>query len=126
DRGGPEEARDALPRVPEARRRSLSHRVGRRDAIPDRVQQQLRRARSEPAGSQHLVRRGVEEGLNAGETRAAPIEEPRAPPPAGAAPRAAHIDWLVYVGRRLLQTIPTLLIIAVLNFSIVQLAPGDA
>ena len=68
----------------------------------------------------------MEEGLNAGETRAAPIEEPRAPPPARATPRAAHIGWLVYVGRRLLQTIPTLLIIAVLNFSIVQLAPGDA
>jgi peptide/nickel transport system permease protein len=66
----------------------------------------------------------VEEGLSAGEPCATPAGEPRAPVPVAARP--AHAGWLMYVGRRLLQTIPALLIIAVLNFSIVQLAPGDA
>ena len=58
------------------------------------------------------------------EARAAPAREPREPAPA--AGRRAHLGWLMYIGRRLLQAIPTLLIIAVLNFSIVQLAPGNA
>jgi len=66
----------------------------------------------------------VEEGLSAGEPRAALAGGPREPLPAAA--QRAHVGWLMYVGRRLLQAIPTLLIIAVLNFSIVQLAPGDA
>jgi peptide/nickel transport system permease protein len=37
-----------------------------------------------------------------------------------------HHHWLRYVLRRLGQAIPAILIIAVLNFSIIQLAPGDA
>ncbi len=39
-------------------------------------------------------------------------------------PGRAH--WLRFVLRRLLQALPTLLVIAVLNFGIIQLAPGDA
>ncbi|HEV2221141.1 MAG TPA: ABC transporter permease [Casimicrobiaceae bacterium] len=39
-------------------------------------------------------------------------------------PGRAH--WLPFVLRRLLQAVPTILVIAVLNFSIIQLAPGDA
>lgn len=66
----------------------------------------------------------MEESLSAAEPRATPAGEPRGPLPEAARP--AHVGWLMYVGRRLLQAIPTLLIIAVLNFSIVQLAPGDA
>lgn len=34
--------------------------------------------------------------------------------------------WPLFVLRRLLQAVPTLLVIAVLNFGIIQLAPGDA
>ncbi|HET8609557.1 MAG TPA: ABC transporter permease [Burkholderiales bacterium] len=34
--------------------------------------------------------------------------------------------WIRFVLRRLLQAIPTILIIAVLNFCVIQLAPGDA
>lgn len=66
----------------------------------------------------------MEESLSAAEPRATPAGEPRGPLPEVARP--THVGWLMYVGRRLLQAIPTLLIIAVLNFSIVQLAPGDA
>lgn len=36
------------------------------------------------------------------------------------------IRWLGYVLRRLLQAVPTLLLIAALNFVVIQLAPGDA
>ena len=66
----------------------------------------------------------MEEGLSDGKPRVAPAGEPRGPLPAAA--RQAHVGWLTYIGRRLLQAIPTLLIIAVLKFSLVQLAPGDA
>lgn len=34
--------------------------------------------------------------------------------------------WLRFILRRLVQAVPTLLVIAVLNFGIIQLAPGDA
>jgi len=37
-----------------------------------------------------------------------------------------HLQWLHYIGRRLLQAIPTILIIVILNFCVVQLAPGNA
>ena len=64
------------------------------------------------------------EGLKEGQAHAAPGGDPRAP--AAGAAATAHLGWLRYTGRRLLQAIPTLLIIAVLNFSVVQLAPGNA
>lgn len=37
-----------------------------------------------------------------------------------------HLHWLRYISRRLLQAIPTILVIVVLNFCIVKLAPGNA
>lgn len=43
----------------------------------------------------------------------------------GNSPLAAF-RWLSYVLRRVLQAIPTLLLIAGLNFIVIQLAPGDA
>jgi peptide/nickel transport system permease protein len=39
---------------------------------------------------------------------------------------AGRSRWPLFVLRRLLQAVPTLLVIAVLNFGIIQLAPGDA
>ncbi len=38
----------------------------------------------------------------------------------------ARLHWLGYILRRLAQAIPTLLLIATLNFVVIQLAPGDA
>jgi peptide/nickel transport system permease protein len=66
----------------------------------------------------------VEEGLSAGDGRAGLGIEPRGPLLVTSAP--PHLGWLMYIARRMLQAIPTLLVIAVLNFSIVQLAPGNA
>ena len=66
----------------------------------------------------------MEEGLKPAHARAVPGGDPRAPAPGAGA--ASHLGWMKYIGRRLLQAIPTLLVIAVLNFSIVQLVPGNA